>query len=47
MSGATIINGKGIGSGHTSFMGMGIDSEREVVLVDCCKQNRKKIANGN
>lgn len=33
VSGATILSGKGIGYGHTSFMGMGIDSEREVVLI--------------
>lgn len=46
VTGATIINGKGIGSGHTSFMGMGIDSEREVVLIAVNSKIEKKLQMG-
>jgi len=46
VSGATIIGGKGIGSGHTSFMGMGIDSEREVVLIAVNSKTEKKLQMG-
>lgn len=43
VSGATIINGKGVGSGHSTFMGMGIDSEREIVLIAVKSEIEKKL----
>ena len=45
ISGATIINGKGVGKSHSSFMGMGIDSEREVVLIAASDDIAKKLQN--
>lgn len=43
VSGATIVSGKGVGSGHSSFMGMGIDSEREVILIAVNSEIEKKM----
>lgn len=45
VSGATIISGKGIGKSHSSFMGMGIDSEREIVLIAVNDQIAKQLQN--
>ena len=43
VSGATILSGKGIGAQHSTFMGMGIDSEREVVLIAVSNAVEKKL----
>ncbi len=45
VSGATILNGKGVGANYSSFMGMGIDSERDIILIATNAQKAKKLQN--
>lgn len=45
VSGATILSGKGIGACHSSFLGMGIDSEREIILIATQEKIQKKLEN--
>lgn len=43
ISGATILNAKGIGKSHSTFLGIDIDSEREVVLIATTEEIEKKL----
>ena len=43
ISGATILNAKGIGRAHSSFIGIDVDSEREVVLIATTEEIEKKL----
>lgn len=44
-SGATIINGKGIGKNYSSFMGINLENEREIILVATNYDKSKKLLN--
>lgn len=43
LSGATILNGKGIGESQTEFMGMDIENQRELVLIATTSALEKQI----
>lgn len=43
LSGATILNAKGIGQSNTEFMGMDVESHREVVLIATTSKLEKKL----
>jgi nitrogen regulatory protein PII len=43
VSGATILNGKGIGQSETEVMGMEIESHREVILIATTSDLEKKL----
>lgn len=45
ISGATILSGKSAGGNYSSFLGMGIDSEREVILIACESSKAKLLKN--
>lgn len=44
VSGATILEGQGIGQSHSSFMGMEVNSSREVVLIALNSKQEKELS---
>ena len=45
VSGATILEGKGVGKKQTAFMGMALESQREIVLIATTSALEKQIVN--
>lgn len=43
ITGATILNAKSCGINYSSFLGMGLDSEREIILIACDSTKAKSL----